>query len=1649
MKSLRALAIAVAVLSLSPASTFAQYMRISTDNPADNTRLRPTGTTVLTITLDTNHDRNGTLQTCNSHSLNSGCGGLTTAQPLDMFSYTLALKAVGGTVTWGTFTPADAAYTDTSPQIQSDTEVEINKALPAASVTPAGLSTLGTISVTPATGNASIAVQVGASNINPFGFGTAFDTSCDGYVFPNTYVLGDPADPCGTVTGIPGDWFDWAVALPDTGNTPPVLTQPSNMTVNEGSTGNQTLTATDADGDALSFSKESGPSFATVTTTTPGTGTATGNIQLAPGFIDSGSYSVTVIASDGTANDSKSFSAVVPNINRAPVLSPVNDMTVTEGATADQLITGSDADADPLAFFKNVGPGFMAVSTITPTTGNIHLAPGLGDAGSYGASVSATDGSLLSTRTLSIVVNTGANQVPVLAQPSDMTANEGATADQTLTASDPDGDPLTFSKVAGPAFMTVATTTSGTGIGSGIVHIAPGFADAGVYGATVRASDASTSSDRSFTITVNNVNRPPVLDTVSNMTTEEGVTADQVIKGSDPDGDSLTFEKFSGPAFMSVLNTNATSGFIHLFPPLGTTGTFSAGVSAVDPSNASRTQGFQITVTARTGNRPPNLVQPIDLTMNEGEVADQSISATDPDETPLTFALVSGPTFMNLTTLNAVHANVHIAPWFMDAGTHVATVEASDGSLNDRKSFTTYVLNHDLAPGELFGITQVASDSAVVFRIDPSNGFIDARRIFRLSSNAHIGGFAFHTPTGHFVAVQSDAGGPSTLLEFDLQPGLVSEHAITGLPIGEQFAQGVEYQDAQHRLLVTFAPTGTFAQRRIAEIDITGQVLRTSPALPLADLDYVVEAPDGRLFGFDPNDPPTVSQLDDIFGSPSVTTLSNLPANQNLSDPAFSSTDVLFTTDAVTGSFYTVDPGAYSLRGNLGPNVAGLAFVTNASNVAHVLAQPADMTVREGETQDQTLTTTDANTDPLVFTKVDGPPFMTVSTAISDTGMTTGNVHLAPGFFDAGLFQATVRVTDGALSDDKSFSIVVTNASPVVTSPEFATVEEEAELSVTVTASDPDGDPITLTADRSALPAENDATFTTNGSHTQGTLVWHPVTGDIGTYPVAFIAVAPDTGRSVTRIRVVPQGTKAVGDLAWTPAAPDTGVYTVTFTAVDGDGEVGTAQTIVTVLPASSARIANPPRVHYAPDRSQRGPIISVIGSVTLTAGQSLLITASAVDPDRGPIISFTEEITGPSIPANPPTFTVSRDPQVTVPQNIDGTDGAPIDFEVSAGDPDGEPILSLSADLSDIPTTNPAQFTTTANNALGHFHWVPQPVDVRDQAYRVAFTASNALTVTDTTRIAIRSRNHAPVASAGGPYSTFVNLPLELNGTGSSDPDGDALLYLWRFGDGASGLGATPSHTYKNAGDYSAVLTVTDIVPQAALADSESTMVHIRAVLQASAFTLGADKIIKLKSGKPTSCVQIEPAEPGFSVSEIDLFSIVLRSEGTGAVAEIHAVPRKLGLVQDANRNGVLDVSACFQKADLRALFANVSGTQQIPVEVRGRIASGAPFSASLMLTVSGTSGGLAAAVDPNPLNPAAAFTFELTRAGVVRIQIFDSAGRLVRDVIAGKYFQPGLHEVQLDARDRSGRPLASGVYFYRLQAPEGNVTGRFAVLK
>ncbi|NNE44367.1 MAG: T9SS type A sorting domain-containing protein, partial [Gemmatimonadetes bacterium] len=77
-------------------------------------------------------------------------------------------------------------------------------------------------------------------------------------------------------------------------------------------------------------------------------------------------------------------------------------------------------------------------------------------------------------------------------------------------------------------------------------------------------------------------------------------------------------------------------------------------------------------------------------------------------------------------------------------------------------------------------------------------------------------------------------------------------------------------------------------------------------------------------------------------------------------------------------------------------------------------------------------------------------------------------------------------------------------------------------------------------------------------------------------------------------------------------------------------------------------------------------------------------------------------------------------------------------------------------------------------------------------------------------------------------------------------------------------------------------------------------------------------------------------------------------------------------------------------------------------------------------------------AAVSPNPFAAATRIEYRVpgSAAGPVRLSVFDVSGRRVARLVDGPR-EPGTHRLTWDGRDTSGRALASGVYFVRLEAP------------
>ena len=200
------------------------------------------------------------------------------------------------------------------------------------------------------------------------------------------------------------------------------------------------------------------------------------------------------------------------------------------------------------------------------------------------------------------------NTAPVLGALAAVTVNEGATSTVTLTATDAENDPLTFSIMGAPAFVTLSGTT---------LTIAPDFTNAGTHSVTVIVSDNALQSQGTLSLTVTNVNRPPVLMPIAAVTMSAGATQMVTLLATDPDGDTISFSLTNAPMF-SMLAGNVLT----LSPAANVVDSRMVTVTATDTSSATDNKTFQLTVTA-PANQPPTVslvtqVDALDMTVAAG-----------------------------------------------------------------------------------------------------------------------------------------------------------------------------------------------------------------------------------------------------------------------------------------------------------------------------------------------------------------------------------------------------------------------------------------------------------------------------------------------------------------------------------------------------------------------------------------------------------------------------------------------------------------------------------------------------------------------------------------------------------------------------------------------------------------------------------------------------------------------------------------------------------------------------------------------------------------------------------------------------------------------------------------------------------------------
>lgn len=767
----------------------------------------------------------------------------------------------------------------------------------------------------------------------------------------------------------------------------------------------------------------------------------------------------------------------------------------------------------------------------------------------------------------------------------------------------------------------------------------------------------------------------------------------------------------------------------------------------------------------------------------------------------------------------------------------------------------------------------------------------------------------------------------------------------------------------------------------------------------------------------------TATATDPDFADVLTITVAGAPASLTLAAPP----SVSPATATLSGTLGAGDVGSYFIDWTVSSAGGGTALTTTtlhvAENVNPTVSAPASISGAETSAMSFAVSVSDADGDPINSLTASGLP--AGATFTPNAVLTGGQFAWTPPLGSQGTYTVVFDAASGTPARTGSATTVLTigpkDSPPVISgAPSSVSGVTSVEIAIDVTVSDPDGDAITSLVCRGTqgTPLPAGATFTANATNTAGAFRWTPTSAQSGTVTIGFTATSGPLNLSTTKdTKIVVKVDRAPVVLApATVAGTENAAIAFNVTASDPDATPITSL-VASGLPMGASFTPNGTNTSgdfaWTPDFSQAGtyPIVFT-ASNALSGNATTTITIANVD----------------------------LAPAVTAPATFAANEGAAIAFTVSAADPDGDAIASLAA--SGLPVG--ATFTADASNTSGAFDWTPGFADAG--TYPVQFLGSNALTGSATTSIVVGNVNRAPLALDGGPYSGVAGVAVSFDGTASSDPDGDVLTYSWTFGDGGSGTGATPTHVYAAGGLYTVVLTVTDS-GNPAISDNSTTSATITSVFATRLFTSGGgNKVIRLGSGKPAWCLQLEAVENAFNLGDVSIPSIVLQYGAN----EIHAVGGKSLFSGDTDNNGISELTLCFSKSDLRTLLAGLpSGRTTVTLTLAGSLHSGALITGSIEVDVFGTGGALAASVSPNPLNPEATLSFVTTKAGTVRVRLFDASGRFVRMLEDRANAPAGYQDIRIDGRGQTGSRLATGVYFYRAETPNGALSGRFTILK
>ena len=845
-----------------------------------------------------------------------------------------------------------------------------------------------------------------------------------------------------------------------------------------------------------------------------GTG-ASRTVTVTPASNQSGSATITLTVSDGTASTTDTFVLTVDAVNDVPTISDVSSLSTNEDtATSALAVTLGDADADDLTLSasssaQGLVPDANIVLGGTGASRTVTVTPASNQSGSATITLTVSDGAASTTDTFVLTVD-AVNDAPTISNVTNQQTNEDtATSALAVTLGDEETAvadlTLSASSSAQGSVPDANIVLGGTGA-SRTVTVTPASNQSGSATITLTVSDGTASSTDTFVLTVDAVNDVPTISDVSSLSTnEDTATSALAVTLGDADADDLTLSASSSaqglvPDANIVLGGSGASRTVAVTPASNQSGSATITLTVSDGA-ASTTDTFVLTVDAV--NDAPTISNVTNQQTNE-DTATSALAVTLGDvETAVANLDLSGSS--SNTTLvpdanivlggTGASRTVTVTPASNQSGSATITLTVSDGTAS---STDTFVLTVD-AVNDVPTISDVSS----------------------LSTNED-------TATSALAVTLGDADADDlTLSASSSAQGLVPDANIV---LG-----------------------GSGASRTVAVTPASNQ--SGSATITLTVSDGAASTTDTFVLTVDAvNDAPTIS---------------NVTNQQTNEDTATSALAV--TLGDVETAVANLDLSGSSSNTTLVPDANIVLGGTGASRT--VTVTPAS---NESGSATITLTVSDgtaSTTDTFVLTVGgvnDVPTISDVANQATNEDTATGELAVTLGDEETAAADLTLSVSSSAqgLVPDANIVLGGTGASRTVTVTPASNQSGSATITLTVsdgTASSTDTFVLTVDAVNDAPTISDVSSLSTNEDTATSALA--VTLGDEET-AVADLTLSTSSSAQglVPDANIVLGGTGASRTVTVTPASNQSGSATITLTV--SDGTASTTDTFVLTVDA-------------------------------------------------------------------------------------------------------------------------------------------------------------------------------------------------------------------------------------------------------------------------------------------------------------------------------------------------------------------------------------------------------------------------------------------------------------------------------------------------